>query len=123
MDKKTRLIVERISKLPYVSCLFLFGSHANGKPRADSDIDIAVLTNKTTKQQEYEIMGFSNPGLDISVFNRLPIVIQFRILKEGKLLFCRNQSDLHETKVKTFRHYLDFSYFANSFYKKVIKNV
>lgn len=121
-QKKLEYIIEKLSELPYISCIFLFGSQLK-KPRQDSDIDIAVLTKKITSEQESEIRGYSNNLLDISIFSKLPLIIQFRILKEGKIIFCRDKEELHKIKVKTFIHYLDYSGFINNFYKGVIKNV
>ena len=89
-NKRLKYIIEKLSKLPYVSCIFLFGSQLK-KPRQDSDIDITVLTKKTTPEQEAKIMGCGNDLFDISIFSRLTLIIQFRILKEGKIIFCRDK--------------------------------
>ncbi|SRR3989344_4757667 len=116
-------IIKEISKLKYVSCIFLFGSQVNGKPRKDSDIDIAVLAKNASEKEILKILGYSNEKIDISIFSRLPVIIQFRILKEGKIIFCRDEKHLRDIKVEVFRKYLDYSYFINRFYKRVIENV
>ena len=116
-------LVKEISKLKFVSAIFIFGSQVTGKARSDSDTDIAVLTKSASRKQDLQIQGFSSDKIDISIFSRLPLVIQFRVLKEGKLFFCRDENQLHNTKYETFRRYLDYSYFINNFYRRVIKNV
>lgn len=116
-------IIKEISKLKFVSAVFIFGSQVTGRARQDSDIDVAVLTKNASRKQELQAQGFSNDKIDISVFSRLPLVIQFRVLKEGKLVFCRDEKFLHDTKYETFRKYLDYSYFINNFFRRVIKNV
>jgi len=123
MDNILKDIIREISKLRYVSCIFLFGSQINGKARKDSDIDIAVLTKNASEKEILNIRGYSSPKIDISIFPKLPLIIQFRILKEGKIIFCRDEKYLYDIKVDVFRKYLDYSYFINRFYKKVIKNV
>ncbi len=123
-DKKyINLIVKNISRLNGVSAIFLFGSQSNGKSRDDSDIDIAVLTKDISRKKELEIIGYGNEKTDISIFSNLPLIIQFRVLNEGRLLFSKNQKDIHDIKIKVFRDYLDYSVFINNFYKRIIKNV
>ena len=123
-DKKNLdFIVKKISKLKGVSAIFLFGSQSNGKSRRDSDIDLAILTKDISRKKELEIVGYGNEKMDISIFSDLPLIIQFRVLSEGKLLFCKNSKEIHDIKIKVFRDYLDYSVFINSFYKRVIQNV
>jgi predicted nucleotidyltransferase len=35
---------EIMARFPSIQVMYLFGSHASGNPRADSDVDIAVFT-------------------------------------------------------------------------------
>lgn len=123
MRKDIAHIVDEISKLKCVSCIFLFGSYVHGRLRKDSDIDIAVLTKNAKKNDELKIVGYSSDVFDISVFSRLPLQIQFRILQEGKVVFCRDEKSLYDIKVEVFKRYLDFSHFLRSFYTQVIENV
>lgn len=119
-------IIKEMSQLSFIEGIILFGSQLNGNSRQDSDIDIAVLTNPNkslTSSQESKILGFSNKKIDISIFNNLPLIIQFRIIREGKILFLRNERLFHDIKYPLIRKYLDFSVFINHFYRRVIKNV
>ena len=116
-------IIEKISKYRFVSAIFLFGSQINGRARQDSDFDIAVLTENSTQTEDLKIIGFSNNKLDISVFHRLPLIIQFRVLRDGQIIFLRNEKVLHNAKYEVFRRYLDYSVFINNFYNRKIKNV
>lgn len=123
MENQLEYVIKKLSKLKYVSCIFLFGSHVNDRSREDSDIDIAVLTKNASEKEILNIRGYSNDKIDISIFSKLPIIIQFRILKEGKLLFSRDEKHLYNTKVDVFRQYLDYSVFINHFYRRMLKNV
>lgn len=116
-------VVGGLSSLAFVKAVILFGSRVNGNAREDSDIDIAVLTEKISRDQEAKILGFSSENFDISIFDCLPLIIQFRIIKNGNMIFCRDEDYYHEVKFNVIRKYLDFSVFINNFYKKVIKNV
>lgn len=124
MDKeKLDYIVKGLSKLPFVQAVILFGSQVKGNSRKDSDIDIAVLTKEINSSIEAKILGFSSEEFDISIFYKLPLIIQFRVIKDGKIIFIRDKDYYHDIKYEVIRRYLDFSYFINNFYRRVIKNV
>src|SRR3989338_2752421 len=115
-------VVANLKKLPYVEAIIMFGSHARGTARQDSDIDIAVITKGATEEQEWDIIEKTNE-LDINTFSRLPLPIQFRIIKEGKTLFIRNKKVFEEVQLKTIRNYFDFQPFLDRMYRSVIENV
>lgn len=123
MEIVSKELIENISKIKSVNSIILFGSQANGKAREDSDIDIAVITDKINDKEGMKIIGYSNDKIDISLFSRLPILIQFRVLKEGKVLFCRDEKYFNTIRFETIREYLDFAPFIERFYRKVIQNV
>ncbi len=115
-------VVAELKKIPYVEAVILFGSHARGTARQDSDIDLTVITNGATEKEEWDIIEKTD-DFDISSFSRLPLIIQFRAIKEGKLLFVRNKKVLEEIQLKTIRNYLDFKPFLDRMCRSVIENV
>ncbi len=127
MDKETELnlnkIVDKISKNKKVKAIFLFGSQVNGRAREDSDVDIAVLTKEINIDEEWKISGIGNEKFEIHIFNRLPLVIQFRVIKDGKLLFVKDERYLHDVWRYVVSRYLDFQPFIDRFYQRVIENV
>ena len=122
-QKKLKLVLKELSKLSFVDAVFLFGSYVNGKSRGDSDIDLAVLTKKVSRGKEIIIHSYGGEEIDISIFNRLPLIIQFRVLKEGKIVFCKDKKAVHAAKVAVFKQYWDFADLNNRFYRTTIKNV
>lgn len=91
-----------------VEAIYLFGSHARGNAKPTSDIDICVLTGKNIpKRVKEEILSNSSRRMDISIFWDLPLTIRFRVLKEGKLLYKKDEIRLQRIKVDTLRSYLD----------------
>jgi len=48
-------------------------------------------------------------GMDIQIFQGLPVYIRKRVLKEGKLKYCRDKERLYELAYKTVKEY---EYFA-----------
>ena len=126
MDKEIELklddIVKKISRNKKVMAVFLFGSQINGRARRDSDVDIAVLTKNMNENEEWKIPGIGDEKFEIHIFNKLPLVIQFRVIKEGKLLFVRDEKYLHNVWRYVVSRYLDFQPFIDRFYQRVIEN-
>ena len=122
-NEKLDYVIKGLSKLTFVKAVILFGSQVTGNARPDSDTDIAVLTKEIDNDKETQILGFSSEKFDISIFNKLPLIIQFRVIRDGKLVFCNDKKYFHNISYEVIRKYLDFSVFINNFYKKIIKNV
>ncbi|MFO7711790.1 MAG: nucleotidyltransferase domain-containing protein [Dehalococcoidia bacterium] len=100
-------IVEEL-KRPAVIAVYLFGSHARGTAGPTSDLDICVITERDiSRQAKEEIMGNSSRNIDVVLFWDLPPVIRFRVLREGRPLYVRDELELHRIKVKTLDIYLD----------------
>ena len=109
-DKKDIVnTVEELRQYPYVNAVILFASYAKGRIKPLSDIDICVIAEKNMSiEQRVTITGLSSDKLDISIFWDLPLAIQFRVFKEGKVLFNRDWLTLHRARIKTVKEYLDF---------------
>lgn len=109
--KEISNVIEDLKKNSYVDAIYLFGSYATGNARPFSDIDISVITNKDIPKDEKEsILSNSSKKIDISLFYDLPLNIRFRVIKDGKLLYQRDELLTHRTKVKTVDEYLDFKH-------------
>jgi len=94
-----------------VCAVFLFGSVAKGASNSLSDVDVCIVLNDTLdfltmslKKLEY----LSLVDYDISLFQQLPLYIRQRVIKEGKVLFCRNEDRLYELVFKTIKEFKDF---------------
>ncbi len=99
-------IIEPFEKNRDVISIYLFGSYARGREKPFSDIDICVIADKHANRDE--ILSHSSKKIDISIFHELPLTMRFRVIKEGKLLFSRDELKLHRIIVATIRSYLDF---------------
>ncbi len=86
--------------------IYLFGSYARGREKPFSDIDICVIAAKGADRDE--ILSHSSKKIDISIFHDLPLTMRFRVLKEGQLLFLRDELKMHRIIVATIKSYLDF---------------
>lgn len=55
-----------------------------------------------------EYLGIAD--FDISIFQQLPLYIRHRVIKEGKVLFCRNEDRLYDLAVKTVKEFEDYKH-------------
>lgn len=112
--------IERIKNSNYIIAFYLFGSYAAGRPTPLSDIDLAVLFNESVDEKEYlierlKLMGEVSTilGLDaveLVVLNELPPGLAYRVIKDGELLYTREEAkkQLVDFKVRTMDRYFDF---------------
>ena len=116
----TRLVA-RAREDPDVLAVLLFGSRARGDATPASDHDVCLVlaapprtgADATEKRLQYLAMV----DLDVVVFQQLPLYIRTRVLREGRVLFTRDEDALYAVAVRTakafegFRHihrgYLD----------------
>ena len=104
-------IAKEIAKNKYVEAVYLFGSYASEKQHILSDIDICIIT-----KNNYEDVSFPvTDNLDVSYFHRLPLIIQFRVFKEGKPLVMKDKEFIYELKLKTLKQFLDFRHIINRY--------
>lgn len=106
-EEQIKLIVDELRR-DEVEAIYVFGSYAKGKAKPISDIDICVLTKRNIpKRVKEEILSNSSKKIDISIFWDLPPTIRFRVFKEGKLLYKKDEIALQRVKVATLKSYLD----------------
>ena len=104
--KEIDKIIEPLKKNRDIISIHLFGSYARGREKPFSDIDICVIADRDADKDA--ILSNSSRKIDLSIFHDLPLTMRFRVLKEGKLLFLRDELRLHRITVATIRAYLDF---------------
>jgi hypothetical protein len=81
--------------LPRVILVALFGSRAVGRPRADSDLDLAVLleADNTADRREVDVAFARAAAMptDVVYLNDAPPQLRFEIARSGVLLFERTR--------------------------------
>jgi len=106
-----RKLLDEIEKDPDALALVLFGSYARNEKFSDIDVCIALKPREFTqlhlsrKKLEY-LSAF--PDFDIQIFQQLPLPIKVRVLKEGKVVLCKNEDLLYDLAFATIR---EFEYF------------
>jgi predicted nucleotidyltransferase len=97
-----------------IVAVLLFGSHARGNIRPTSDVDVCLILRREAdtfrKRLEYSVISDT---LDVQVFQALPLYIKTRILKEGKVLLCKDEERLYKVAIETVK---DFEQYKKVFY-------
>lgn len=128
LNKNIKVLVEAVvnelQKIKDVRVIYLFGSQATGRAKPYSDIDICVFTKQPLKwKTKLKIFGSSSKKVNISLFHELPIYIQYRVLREGKAYYVKDEKLLHKFTVLTMNNYLDFKPTLDSYSETVLKGV
>jgi len=107
MNKEINELREKLSKKKGVLAVYLFGGAVEGRVRGISDIDICII-GKLNDGEKKQILRWCSEELDVSFFDELPIAIKFRVFKEGRELFVRDESTLDYIKLVTLKEYRDY---------------
>lgn len=119
MTEVINRVVDEVIKHSEVLTVILFGSYAKGEDTPLSDVDICVILSDVNEKAEADIGSMYSSEIDLVLFHRLSLHVQFEVLKYGKVLFCRNEEMLDGIKLKVLRNYLEMS----NFYERIGKRV
>ena len=110
----------QLATLPEARLGYLFGSGARGRPRPSSDFDVAVLVdddraagsagiNRTMRRLAARL-GAVVPAalLHIVVLNAAPPLLRHRVLRDGVLLFERDETERVRFAVRAIRAIRDY---------------
>jgi hypothetical protein len=116
-EVQIKALCEALQNFPDVQFAYLFGSQATGKVTPLSDVDIAVrfcdaLSSSEQFQIQLRLMAIISQILqqndvDVANLNEADIVLRYQVLKNGKLIFCRDRAAKNEFFVRAIREYLD----------------
>ncbi|MGB9707048.1 MAG: type VII toxin-antitoxin system MntA family adenylyltransferase antitoxin, partial [Microgenomates group bacterium] len=90
----------------------VYGSKAKGYTHKESDLDIAVLTEKKPSYHLFKklfsaLSGiFKKENVDVRFLNEADPFFRFQVVKEGKLLYG-NKSFYNNFKVQAIKVYID----------------
>ncbi|MFA6530531.1 MAG: nucleotidyltransferase domain-containing protein [Candidatus Micrarchaeia archaeon] len=105
-----------LKKIKSVRAAILFGSRARGKFRNDSDIDVCVITDR----EDDTALELSSEKYDISLFYKIPLQVRYRVFRDGKVLFNRDDKLFSKLKFWTIKMYLDEKCWRDRFTQKVL---
>lgn len=114
-------ILTCLKKYPAILA-YIFGSETKGRSGPLSDIDIAVLVDKSLNKSELfdlrlrlsnKLSAITNKRVDLVILNNAPVQLAFEVIKNGKLI-CRTDNSI---KVD-FEHMILSKYLDRRYYDK-----
>lgn len=116
-----------------VTFAYLFGSQARGETGPRSDLDIAVYLNEgLEKSDRFDLrlrlisdlsVVFQTDRLDLILLRDLPLSFQFRVVKEGKLIYCKDELQRIRFEFRVMSHCFDRQYYYRRHTKLLIERV
>jgi len=106
-------IVRILSADPGVQAVFLFGSHAVGRARRDSDIDLAVVPrDDTVRRRKLDLLAdLAAAGVDdvdLVFLDTNDVTLRFEAVRQNRLLWAAPDFDHGSFWSRVVREYLDF---------------
>lgn len=103
------------SNLPKLRGIYLFGSHADGTARKESDFDIGFLLEYPGKLNASELFSLSNElarqlsaDVDLVDLRQTNIDFRFVIVSTGKRIFCNDETLCDTFEMITYSMYQRF---------------
>lgn len=90
---------------------YLYGSFARGNKHKFSDIDIAVYLRNPNAKRYLNILGaleIKGREIDLRILNNSPPLFRYRVIKDGILLFCRDEKLYEEFVFRTLIEALEY---------------
>lgn len=120
IDEFKKILKEYFQNHTEIGVAYIFGSVAQGKTSALSDIDIAIITDsQQVKEKTYrygykaEILSdliklLKSNNVDLVILNEANTLIKHRVLYFGKLIYSKNERKRIEFQIDTINKYNDF---------------
>ena len=127
------LLVEAFETNQSVDVLYVYGSRAGGRISSLSDIDLAVLVSGSVEKRELldirlQMIGEATSVLktdevDLQILNDIPVQAQYSILKNKRVLYCRDEFIRAEFEAGVVTRYLDFKPFLDDHYRAMYQRI
>lgn len=114
LEKQFENVITFLKEKLYCEAIVLFGSYARGTQTKESDIDIAVKTNKELNSQEQfelvqELEEMLQKDVDFVNLDKITDVFRYEILMNGKTLYCKDSFKFDMYKLDMYREYLELN--------------
>lgn len=116
----TDKLADFLRRQPDIRLAYLFGSQAQGRVHALSDVDVAILLaeqfspadqSQTRLRLTGELMALLHrEDVDVVVLNQASPLLRHRVLRDGRLLFSIDDRARARFAEETYRRYLDCRY-------------
>lgn len=114
MDKQKINQIKKIGQKYDLSFILLYGSQAKGKPIIkEADVDVAIYKKGGVEPEDYfgvylELSKvFAGQNLDLKTLAGIDPLLRFQIIKDGVLLYAKDQTLYHEFYAFAYKDYHD----------------
>ncbi len=113
MERVISIITDRLSGVPGLAAVYLFGSAARGTSRSRSDIDVAVLFEENAERIDIVslmagLSGAAGRDVDVIILNRAEPRLYHEIVRTGEILFEKNRRYRILREVRNRKLYEDY---------------
>lgn len=112
---------------------YLFGSYARNDVGPMSDIDIALyLDDETDEHKRFdirlELIGevgrlLKTEKLDLIILNDVDIALAYRVIYDGKIIYCKDELKRIRFEARTMSQYFDQQYYYRRHAKMTISRI
>ena len=124
-EKITKRIIDTLGDR--VDLIVLFGSVARGESQPLSDIDIGVRTSAPHEQWseiQLDLLGLfdmsKDPAIDVVLLNEASLTLQFRVIRDGRVLFERRPSLWEEYVELVLQRYPDWAAYIDRYLRESV---
>lgn len=111
----TDKLMDTLRGFKEVEIAYLFGSYATGEERKTSDIDIAIVAPELTLDHYMKLWAkitnvLGTEKIELVTLNDKPATFRYQVIKEGKVIYCRDEGLLNDFEMKAWQGYMDFKH-------------
>lgn len=123
-DKALQRLLAAVRQDPHILALLRFGSAARGQQVSRSDLDICLILTPQVKSYDPQMLAqkrleYLDCNLDLKIFQQLPLYVRQRVLKEGQILYVRDEPALYELACRTAQAFEDFKHIYYDYLEQV----
>lgn len=117
IDERLDEIVDVFRKSPDVVAAYIYGSYGTPDQTPLSDVDLAVLLVPGRLPEftnDIRLIGAitdaaGNDDVSVEVLNDLPVIMQFTILSEGRLIYVGDETNHRDFLERVFTKHGDYA--------------
>jgi len=122
------VVSECLRSIDGVEFAIWFGSSCRGRMHKFSDLDVGVYVSRDLSVRELmDKIPFLERLVDLKILNNAPPLFRLRVLREGKILFAKDESVLkrfiYETLVEALEYKETYERILKRFSERVLHGV
>jgi predicted nucleotidyltransferase len=114
----TQAVREILWPHEHLAFAYVYGSFARGEPCRD--LDVALYTRKTpetfgTLELAVALQEATGFDVDVTIMNTAPVALRYAVLRDGQLLFSRDETCRTTYVERVAQQYWEYAHFRNVF--------